>query len=63
MPAAFGLAGLAAETSSVFEHAKRALDLPPLLVAAEHVRDLGSDDAGGALFGGCPYLVGGRVAE
>jgi hypothetical protein len=33
VPAAFGLAGLAAQAASVFEHAQRAVDLAALCAA------------------------------
>ena len=61
--AALGLAGFAAQPPGVLEHAERALDLAALLVAAEQLGDLGASQPGGALLGGRPQLVGGRIAE
>jgi hypothetical protein len=63
VPSVFGLAGLAAEASGLFEDGEGTFDLAAFLVAAEHVGDLGAGDSGGAFFGGGPDLVGGWVAE
>ncbi len=57
------MAGLAAQTSGVFEDPTGALKLEALLAAAEQVRDLGAGDAGGSVLRRGPDLIGGPVAE
>ena len=51
------------EAAGFFEDGEGAVDLAGLLVAAEQVADLGAGDAIGAVFGECPDVVGGGVAE
>ena len=62
-PAAAVAARCALEAAGFFEDGEGAVDLAGLLVAAEEVADLGAADACRAVFGECPDVVGGRVAE
>jgi hypothetical protein len=53
----------AGEASGFFEDGEGAVDLAGLFVSAEEVADFAAGDALGSVFGECPDLVGGRVAE
>ena len=54
---------LAGEASGFFEDGERAVDLACFLVAGEEVADLAAGHSGWPVFGECPDLVGGGVAE